>query len=368
MRADWIPVYRPDLSGRERDYLCDAFDSTWISSKGEYLGRFEEAFNEYVGTSHATAVCNGTVALHLALAALSLGPGDEILVPSFTYVASVNAIRYVGATPVFVDSERSTWCLDPASLKAKVTERTKAILVVHLYGHPAPMDVLMPFAREHGLRVIEDCAEAIGATVSGQHVGTFGHIATFSFFGNKTITTGEGGMVVSCDSSLFERVVHLKGQGLARDRTYWHDVVGFNFRMTNLCAAIGLAQLERVRELVEAKKRIAAAYREICRDERVVFHDAAATQYGHSHWMVSVLLPEGKRDAIGERMANRGVETRPAFYPVHTMPMYGGRNGEYPVAEELARRGLNLPSWPGLTEHDLRRVCAELQTALADDN
>lgn len=363
METSWIPIYQPSLSGSEREYLLRAFDSTWISSKGEFLARFESMFAEYVGIGQATAVCNGTVALHLALAAMGVGPGDEVLVPSFTYVASVNAIRYVGATPVFVESERASWCIDPVDLERRRTERTKAVMAVHIYGHPAAMDAVIPFARRHGLGVIEDCAEAIGAYLHGRHAGTFGDIATFSFFGNKTITTGEGGMVATNDRRLFEKAVHLKGQGLAKNRTYWHDIVGFNFRMTNLCAAIGVAQLERVAQLVTRKSEIAALYRQICGDPRVEFQNAARPEVGHGHWMVAALLPEGRRDGVLERMAKKGVETRPAFYPVHTMPMYGGHLGEFPVAEELAARGINLPSWPDMSAaHVERVVCALLES------
>ena len=210
-----IPLYMPDLSGNEKRYVTECLDSTWISSKGQFIEQFETRFAEYFGGRHAVAVCNGTVALHLAMVTLGIGPGDEVIVPTLTYIASVNAIAYTGATPVFVDSLPDTWQMDPADVKRKITARTRAIMAVHLYGHPCRMDALAALAREHDLFLIEDCAEAIGTRFNGRHVGLFGDIATFSFYGNKTITTGEGGMVVTNDETLHERARRLKGQGLA---------------------------------------------------------------------------------------------------------------------------------------------------------
>ena len=243
MAAYNIPIYQPDLSGNEKKYVADCLESTWISSKGKYIPLFENSFAKYVGVKHAAAVCNGTVAIHLALLTLGVGPGDEVIVPTLTYIASVNAISYVGATPVFCDSLYSTWQMDVADVEKKITAKTKAILAVHLYGHPCEMDPLVALCKQHGIFLIEDCAEALGSLYSEKHVGTFGDIATFSFFGNKTITTGEGGMVVTNDETLIERTRHFKGQGLAQHREYWHDVIGYNYRMTNIEAAIGLAQL-----------------------------------------------------------------------------------------------------------------------------
>jgi perosamine synthetase len=355
---EFIPVYRPSLRGREREYVEECLTSTWISSKGRFLPLFEDAFRDFVGVPHATAVANGTVALHLALLALDVGPGDEVLVPTLTYIASVNAIHYVGATPVFVDSDPVSWNLDPADVERKVTARTRAIMVVHLYGHPADMDALGDVARRHGLFVIEDCAEAFGSRIEGRHVGTFGDVATFSFFGNKTVTTGEGGMVVARDGSVLERAVHFKTQGLAANRTYWHDVVGYNYRMTNICAAIGLAQMERASELVERKRALAALYeREL--PGLVHWHRSEHSRDTHAHWMVSCLVPAGARDAVRDDLAEAGIETRPLFSPAHTMPMYL-RDESHPVAEDLSRRGINLPSWPDLADGDVRRICAAL--------
>jgi perosamine synthetase len=240
------PVYQPSLSGNEKKYVIECIDSTWISSKGKFINEFEKKFADYLGVEYAASVSNGTVALHVALLALGIGPGDEVIVPTFTYIASVNSITYTGATPVFVDSDASTWQMDIADTRKKITPKTKAILAVHLYGHPCEIEELRKIADENKIFLIEDTAEALGSEYEGRKVGTFGDISTFSFFGNKTITTGEGGMVVTNDKELYEKCVHIKGQGLAKDAEYWHDIIGYNYRMTNICAAIGLAQLERV--------------------------------------------------------------------------------------------------------------------------
>lgn len=365
--SQFIPVYQPSLTGNERQYVNECLDSTWISSKGKYLGLFEESFKQYSGAQYATAVCNGTVALHLALLALGIGPGDEVIVPTLTYIASVNAVAYVGATPVFVDSERNSWQIDPADVERKITPRTRAIMVVHLYGHPADMDTTLAIAREHGLFIVEDCAEAFGSRIRGQHVGTFGDISTFSFFGNKTVTTGEGGMVVTNGTTLYDRAIHYKGQGLAKGRTYWHDVIGFNYRMTNLCAAIGLAQMERADELVQKKLNLARRYDELLAGVPVETHRPSQPDIVHSYWMYSVLVPDGRqRDTIMETLYRAGIETRPVFYPVHTMPMYAVRYQRHKVAEEIALRGINLPSWPELNETQTVYITEALASALAE--
>jgi len=360
----WIPIYQPSLLGNEKKYVNECLDSTWISSKGKFLNLFEESFRSYIGAKYATAVCNGTAGIHLALLALGVGLGDEVIVPTLTYVASVNAIVYVGATPVFADSERDSWQIDPKDVIRKITPRTSAIMVVHIYGHPANMELITRIAHENNLFIIEDCAEAFGSRVGGQHVGTFGDIATFSFFGNKTITTGEGGMVVTNDATLFDRAVHFKGQGLAKDRVYWHDVIGYNFRMTNICAAIGLAQLERADELVRKKLEIAGWYNEALSHLPVESHCACRDDVLHSYWMYSVLVPIGQRDAIMASLREAGIETRPVFYPVHTMPMYSQRYERHPVAEEIGWRGINLPSWPDLDVDQVHYIAESLQRAL----
>jgi perosamine synthetase len=356
-----IPVYRPNLSGKERDYVNQCLDSSWISSKGEFVDRFENNFRAYTQAKYAISVCNGTVALHLALIALGIGPGDEVIVPTLTYIASVNAIVYAGATPVFVDSLRDTWQMDPRDVEKKVTPRTKAILCVHLYGHPCDLASLRKIANAHDLYLIEDCAEALGARFEDQHVGSFGDIATYSFYGNKTITTGEGGMVTANDATTAERARHLKGQGLAANREYWHDVVGYNYRMTNICAAMGVAQLDRIRTILKRKRQVAEQYKSGLADSRYEFQTEAANVQ-HSYWMISILLPDAnQRDALRASLATAGVETRPLFYPIHTMPMYSSSNQRFAVAEDLAARGLNLPSYPDLKNTEIDFICEILK-------
>lgn len=357
-----IPIYAPDIGQRERANVLECLDSSWISSKGRFIPEFESAFAAYTGALFATSVSNGTVALHLALIALGIGPGDEVIVPTLTYIASANTVAHTGAKPVFVDCEPDTWQMSVDDVRAKITPRTRAIMPVHLYGAPCDMEALLKVAREHELFVIEDCAEAIGTRIGDRHVGTFGDIATFSFFGNKTITTGEGGMVVCNNQTLYERAVHFKGQGLAAHRQYWHDVIGFNYRMTNVCAAIGVAQLERVDEFLDRKAQIAGRYRANLADLPITFqNDVPGTL--HSHWMIALLLsnPTG-RDPLQTWLASRGIETRPVFYPIHTMPMYAQRFQSHPVAEGISRRGINVPSWPGLSDDEVDHVCEAIRT------
>lgn len=353
-----IPIYQPSLSGNEKKYVNECLDSTWISSKGRFISEFEIKFAAYTDVRYATSVSNGTVALHLALVALGIGPGDEVIVPTLTYIASVNAIAFTGATPVFVDSVANTWQMDPDDVRRKITPHTRAILVVHLYGHPCDMDAIVAIVNEKELFLVEDCAEAFGSLFKGRHVGSFGDIATYSFFGNKSITTGEGGMVVTNDETLHDRAVHFKGQGLAKHRQYWHDVIGYNYRMSNICAAIGLAQLERADELLVMKRQVAQWYAESLNGTAITLH-LEVGDVRHSYWMNSILVDDpAKRDPLREALENEGIETRPVFYPVHTMPMYAQKFQRHPVAESLGWRGINLPSWPELKIEHVKKISA----------
>ena len=342
------PVYQPSLTGNEKKYVMDCMDSTWISSKGEYIKKFEDQFAKFVGVKYATGVCNGTVAIHLALVALGIKAGDEVIVPTFTYIASANPIAQVGATPIFCDSVEDTWQMSPEDVEAKITPKTKAIMVAHLYGHPCDMEKIMNIAKKHNLLVTR---------FKGQHVGTFGDIATFSFFGNKTITCGEGGMVVTNDATLFDRVKRFKGQGLAKYREYWHDIPGFNYRMTNIQAAIGLAQLEQVDKFLTKKHQIADWYKEFLKDVPVIFHKESKNTY-NSYWMCSIQVEKAEiRDELRNYMKENGIETRPTFYPIHTMPMYEKEFAKHPVAEDIAARGINVPSYPALEKSDVEFIC-----------
>jgi perosamine synthetase len=364
MTTPFIPVYRPDLSGNERAYLMEAFDSSWISSQGRFISAFESMFAGYVGLPHVASVSNGTVALHLALHCLDLGPGDEVIVPSFTYIASVNTIAQTGATPVFAEVRESDWLLDPEDVERRITPRTRAIMAVHLYGAPCDMDRLVAIADEHDLALVEDCAEALGTTLHGRHAGTFGRVATWSFFGNKTVTTGEGGMVGTSDPMLHRRMVMTKGQGQDPERRYWHPIFGFNYRMTNLCAAIGTAQLERIEPILKRKREIAAAYRERLSGLPVVFQGLTEGA-NSSNWLVSILLPRGTdRNRLMADMAEAGVETRPVFHCAHQMPHHA-RDLSLPVSEGISARGISLPSFPALADAEIEKVVGTLRQALA---
>jgi perosamine synthetase len=349
------PVYKPELHGNEKRYVNECLDTTWISSRGKFVKLFEDEFARYLNIGHATSACNGTVALHLALLALGIKPGDEVIVPTLTYIASVNAITYVGATPVFADSEPEHWQVDMEDVKRKITPKTKAVIVVHLFGNPVHLNDLVELCRQHKLFLIEDCAESLGSTYHGAHTGNFGDIATFSFFGNKTVTTGEGGMVASADKQLIDKVAHLKNQGVSQSIQYWHDVVGYNYRMTNICAAIGLAQLEKIQTILDLKEQVANNYRSALHGSSLLLQPQRPGSY-HSYWMCSVLIPKGlNRNDLALFLADNGIETRPVFVPVHTMPMYvqHAKGQDFPVAEEISARGITLPSYPSLTPSDI---------------
>jgi len=353
---DWIPVYTPYLRGNVFAYVNECLTTGWISSRGEFIDRFERAFEAFSGAPAATSVANGTVALHLALVALGIGPGDEVIVPSFTYIASVNTILQAGATPVYADSLEATLQVDPAAIRRAVTPRTRAVMAVHLYGHPCEMDAIVGICRDHDLLLVEDCAEAFGSRWKGRHVGTFGDAATFSFFGNKTITTGEGGMVVARDPAVMARARHLKSQGQSPTREYWHDVLAYNYRMTNIEAAIGLSQIELADEILAGKRRIAAAYRAGLAGLPLRTHDPVG-EIDHSYWMCSVILNEpAAREPLRDHLRQCGVDTRPFFPPAHLMP-HSRADGSFPVAASLSQRGINLPSFPALTAAQIDYIC-----------
>jgi len=363
-----IPVYKPSLSGNEKKYVNDCLDSEWISSKGKYISLFEDKFRNYVGVKYATAVSNGTAALHLALVTLGICEGDEVIVPTFTYIASVSSIVYTGATPVFVDSDKSDWQMSIEDLKAKITPKTKAIMVVHLYGHPNKMDEIMKIANDNNLLVIEDCAESFGSTYKGKHTGTFGNIAAFSFYGNKIITTGEGGMMVTNDYSLYNKAYHLKMHGVSSEHYYWHDVIGYNYRMTNICGALGLAQLERADEVIEQKKQLAKKYNELLAGLPLTFQPELEGTT-NAHWMFTILVNTAKtRDELRDYLDTKSIETRPTFYPVHTMPMFSNQHNKFPIAEDIALRGINLPSYPTISNEDLNYICNEIKNFFKERN
>ena len=353
------PVYQPCLTGNEKKYVDECLDTSWISSKGHFVTDFENTFANYIGVKHGVAVFNGTVAIHLALMALGIKEGDEVIVPSFTYVASANPVVMVGAVPVFVDSLMSSWQIDPEDIKRKITVRTKAVIAPHMYGHPCDMDAICKICKDNNLYLIEDCAEAIGSQYHGKMIGSFGDISCFSFFGNKTITCGEGGMVLTNDEAFYKKAANLKNQGLSPVREYWHDVVGYNYRMTNIQAAIGLAQFEHIDSIIKAKIDNANWYMEELADLPIVFHVPAEKDIVHTYWMCSILCEDrAHRDGVREYLKENGVVTRPTFPPIQEMPMYLYADGNgFPNAQSIAERGINLPSYPQLTKEDIHIIC-----------
>ena len=343
----------------------DCLQTKWISSAGKYVERFERAFAAATHAKHAITCSNGTVALHLALLGLGLKPDDEVLVPTVTFVACANAVVYCGAKPVFVDIDPGIWSIDPSRLESHITAKTSAIIAVHLRGHPADMDAIHEVARRHGLFVIEDAAQAHGAQVRGKPVGSLGHVATFSFFGNKMLTTGEGGMVTTDDDGLAERIRLLKNQGMTQEKRYWHPVVGYNYRLTNLQAAIGLAQVERLDSLLARHREVAAWYREELQDVEGLSWQEEREWARHAWWQFVAVVDESfasDRDAVLAALQHAGIDARRIYYPMHQQPIFQHLlSGErYPVADHLAARAVCLPTWAGLSREDVRFVCQRL--------
>lgn len=351
-----MPISEPSLGGNELKYVADCINTMWISSQGAYIGKFEKAVCDYVGAPYGLTTSNGTTALQLALVALDIGRGHEVIVPSTTFGACGNAVIHAGATPVFVDIDRRTKTIDPAAIEAAITPRTKAIMPVHLYGHPADMDAILDIAARHGLKVVEDCAEAIGAEYKGRRVGTFADVGCFSFFANKVVTTGEGGFVTTKDEALHRRMKRLRDHGMEPGRRYWHVEPGFNFRMTNMQAAVGLAQMERVDAFLEGRLKVARLYTELLSGVDGISVPFVANWAKSIYWLYVVEV-DGDRDALIRRLAKRGIETRYVFPALHLQPAFGSQAANTrPVSERYAQQGLCLPLSNTMTEEDARRV------------
>lgn len=370
----YIPVGRPQLGQNEIAYVTTALEAGAISgTHGSFLERFERQFASYCDCSHGVATCNGTTALHLALATVGIGPGDEVLVSTLTNMATFFAVLYQGAVPVPVDIEEDTLNLDPSLLEGLITARTKAILVVHLYGHPADMDPVLEFARRHHLYVIEDAAEAHGACYKGRKVGSIGRLACFSFYANKIITTGEGGMVTTSDPALAERARSLRSLAYGREHRFMHTEVGFNYRMTNLQAALGYAQLERIEEIIEAKRRMARTYAEHLAHLEGIQLPVEKSYARSVYWMYHVVLRgpfSNYRDLVMERLKEHGIETRTTFVPYNLQETFIRRGltrpDLCPVANQVAHSGFYLPSFPGLSGEEIRYVATHLREVLAE--
>jgi perosamine synthetase len=358
-----IPVNEPHLGARELEFIAECVRTGWVSSSGKFITEFEERWAGYCGRKHGVAVSNGTVALQLAIQALDLKPGDEVIMPTFTIISCAQAVIYAGAMPVLVDSEPRTWCMDTTQLSGKITTRTRAIMPVHIYGHPVDMDPVLDLAAKHDLAVIEDAAEAHGAEYRSRRCGSFGLMSCFSFYANKLVTTGEGGMVLTDDSAIADKLRSLRNLCFLPGRRFYHEDLGFNFRLTNLQASLGVAQIERMDQIIQKKRWIGEEYtrrlQHIPTIQLPVEEKWARTVY----WMYGLVLsPDTRMNAaeFSEKLKQRGVETRPFFLGMHEQPVFRRRSlfkGErYPVAERIARQGLYLPSGIGLTPEQLATV------------
>ena len=355
----YIPVAEPEMSGKELEYVTDCIATNWVSSVGKYVELFEQKFSNFCETKFGVATSSGTTALHLALEVLGIGKEDEVIVPSLSFIATANAVAYTGAKPVFVDVSADTWTMDPNEVKKAITLKTKAIIPVHLYGHPADMDSICAIAKKYNLFVIEDAAEAHGAEYKGKKVGSLSDMACFSFFGNKIITTGEGGMITTDNLDFKEKAKMLRSHGMSKKKKYWHPCVGFNYRLTNIQAALGVAQLEKIDDVIKRKRHNAHLYNGFLKDVKGVTLPPEKEWAKNVFWMYSILIENDygtTRDALMKKLIDCGIDTRPVFYPIHSMPPYGEKK-KLPETEKISSKGLSLPSAAMLAEQKIKRIC-----------
>lgn len=360
-----IPVSEPLLSGNELKYVTRCIKTGWISSLGGYVREFEDKFSAYCGVRYGISCSSGTAALHLALASLGIGKNDEVIIPAFTMISTANAVTYTGAKVALVDVLPRTFNIDAAKIEKKITARTKAIIVVHTYGHPADMERILKVAEKHKIYIIEDAAEAHGAEYKGRRVGGLGDVGCFSFYGNKIITTGEGGMLVTNNKRIRQRSETLRDLAFSKERHFWHKELGFNYRMSNLQAAVGLAQLERINQFIKIKRRNARLYNALLKDVPGINLPKEEDYAKNVYWMYGILIEDEfgiSRDVLRRRLAQKGVETRIFFIPVHLQPFYAKIcKGDFPVAEELCRKGLYLPSGLRLKENEIEFIVKRIK-------
>lgn len=360
-----MALAQPQLTGNEYKYLMDAFLSTWISSTGKYVTQFEENFSKFCGAKYGVAVSNGTVALHLALSALGIGEGDEVIVPDITFAATINAVIYTGAKPVIVDVEADSWCMSSDALEKAITPNTKVVVPVHIYGQPCDMGRICEIAMKHQLYIVEDCAEAHGAKWNHRRVGSFGIISCFSFYGNKVITTGEGGMCITDSEELNEKMRILRDHGMSRKKKYHHEVVGFNYRMTNLQAAIGVAQLERIDDILDWRMQLEEQYRKrFSMINGVTMQKNDLPDRDKITWLVSILVEERKRDQVLEMLKENGIDTRNFFIPLSEMELYKKYAGECRQSKKISRMGLNLPTTHEIRGKDIETIANLIESVL----
>jgi len=356
--VQFIPVSGCDLGGNEEKYLHECIRTNWISSLGKFIQEFESQYSKYINMPYSATCNGGTAALHLALLSLGIGKGDEVIVPSFTFIATINPVLYCGATPVFADIDEITWCLDPKSVEQKITTRTKAIIVVHLYGSPAPMNELKSLTENKDIAIIEDCAEAMGATYEGKAVGSLSDISCQSFYGNKMITCGEGGMVSTRSEKIIESVKAYRDHGMDPNKRYFHFVMGYNYRMTNIQAAVGLAQFERIDEFLKQRQRIFDGYYSHLKNiSGLIMPFSGDNTKQPVNWLFTMLVKDGKRDSLAEFLNSHRIDTRPVFIPCHTMP-YINLKLELPVTQIISDSGLSLPTYTLLKNNDINRICS----------
>lgn len=360
-----IPVNQPLIAKNALRYVSDCIKSGWISSAGSYINRFEEAFAAFIGVKYAITTTNGTTALHLALATLGIGPGDEVILPDHTMFACASAICYTGAKPVVVDVDRDTWNMDVTKIEKKITKRTKVIMPVHIYGHPVDMDPVLNLAKKYHIRVVEDAAESHGALYKNKMVGSFGNINAFSFYANKIVTTGEGGMVVTNDTKLAARARMLKDLAHSAKRRFLHEEIAYNYRLTNLQAALGLAQLQEVKRFIEKKLWMANLYNQLLSDLKGITLPPHKPWARNVYWMYAILIEDSfgiTRDELQRKLKEKGVDTRTFFIPLHRQPalkklgLYQGTEKEYPVSNEISERGMYLPSGLAITKRQIEMV------------
>lgn len=358
-----IPLAKPYLIGHELKYVKECIKTNWISSLGRFVTDFEEGFADFSDCRYGISTCNGTVALHLALKALGIGKNDEVIVPDLTFIATANAVCYSGAKPVLIDSEELTWNIDPLKIEDKITSRTKAIIVVHLYGHPVQMDAILKIAHKHNLYVIEDACEAHGALYKARKVGSIGHVGIFSFYGNKIITTGEGGMITTNNKKFNERAKFLRDHAMSKHRRYFHSEIGFNYRITNVQAAIGLAQLEKIDYLIGDKIRVARFYNALLGDVNGITLPPEEKWAKNVYWMYSVLIDSRRRDILMRKLMDSGIETRPFFIPMHRLPPYREK-GNFTISDKLSRQGISLPCFTGIKNSEIEYICDRIKNIL----
>jgi perosamine synthetase len=351
-----IPIYDINLTKKSIKNVNNCLKNNWISSRGEFSTKFEKKFSKFLNIKYSTTVSNGTVALHLALLALGIKKNDEIIAPVFTYVAPVNAIKYVGAKPIFVDADIKTWNIDVNKIEACITKKTKAIIAVHLFGFACNISKIKKLCKKYNLFLIEDTAEALGSTYRNKFLGSFGDISTFSFYGNKTLTTGEGGMLSTNKLSIIKRVAFLKNQAMSETKKYFHNTVGYNYRMTNICAAIGCGELTELNKNLIKKKKITKLYQSILKKNNFKFQKELKNSKS-SHWLVSMLANSVKhKKEIMKKLSKNNIETRPLFIPMNKLPMYLNKKS-YPIAERIYSLGFSVPSYPELSVKDIYCIC-----------